>query len=257
VSACADPRFAELIDELFVDGLSRRSERRLRDHLRDCPACRDYYDRVVALERGLSPSDHAARLADGFFAERAPRASRPRWIAAALPALAALAIAAVVLAPRLRPPGGTWHSRGAGAARAAGLRAFCLEVRGGEARVLGSLPSSADAAGVLACPRDGAVQLAYTLDGGPPRRLTIVGRDADDRIATLLEDAPLTPGAVDAPIAATVPLSDHAKGHLRLYALFSTRPITAADIPPLVLAGDSARLRALADVQQLVIEVGP
>lgn len=74
------------VDRLLALGLPPAQEEELRTHLRACPACRDYYDEQVRLQRALRGAEDATREEDDALARRvmhsagmqAPPALEPR-----------------------------------------------------------------------------------------------------------------------------------------------------------------------------------
>ena len=60
VTACAEPQFRQMIDELIVDELPARKWEKLRKHLAVCPVCRARYNKAVLAERMLHGGPQAA-----------------------------------------------------------------------------------------------------------------------------------------------------------------------------------------------------
>jgi hypothetical protein len=94
-----------LIDRHFAGRIRARAERRLREHLPGCPACRSYYARHLLLAQ-LDPSalDSRDRLARGLGIRSArPTAGPVGWLA--LATLAALLLVVLLWPTRVAPPG--------------------------------------------------------------------------------------------------------------------------------------------------------
>jgi len=238
--ACSTGKWVRAVDRLFVDGLSRRRFRRLRDHLVGCAECRAYYDKVAAAWRamgpGATPSVVAESLADDLVADLAPRrAPLGRWLAAATAAFA-LAAAAWLISPRFHA--GEWRERGAAPTRARAVRAFCLAPDAGGAQAVRGAISTAQGGATLHCPVGaGSLQFAYTLGDGAPEWLLLAARSPDGALlwyAPASVDAPaqpLQPGAFDEPLPSSTRLAVHHRaGPLTVEAWFLDHPAPASSL---------------------------
>jgi hypothetical protein len=266
--ACTD-EYRQMIDRMLVDDLPPREWEELRKHLKGCAPCRDHYDRAVLAERMLhggpqsietpSPAE-IDRIADALFA---PLDERPdfltrmaAWFAPKQRLVAGLVAAAAVLA--LVPVVGRVYfksghddeftargkekgpvelfsgSPGVGkpVERPAGLRAFCII---GDA--IEALDPKTDQPPV--CPRSALLKMGVS-NPGQYRRVFIVGMDQEHQLKWYaprppeLESVPVpaaeSPGK-EVPIGSTVRVAvNHQRGPLRIYALFSDRSVTAAEV---------------------------
>jgi len=101
VTTCTTCPQRPLIDRHFAASITPREERTMRDHLPGCEACRTRYERfllLARLDRSVPPASQ--RIARGLGVS-----PRRRWIGAPLAlGLSAVAIAAVLVLPRGRPP---------------------------------------------------------------------------------------------------------------------------------------------------------
>jgi len=243
-----DDRWRRRIDEVVLGRLSTDGWERLRGHLRGCEPCRDRYNRAVLVERmlhggppalaGPSPPE-LERIGASLFAAAEthrpwPRramawlAPTPRWMALATVAAAVALVPLVARGPRVTPPeeiqarGGTVE-----VARRAGLRAFCLD---------GERVQALDPRGdVPRCARHANLKLTVTNPGGWPR-VFLVGVDAQHAIKWYEPRPPesesvAAPNEADAPVGGAVRLEvNHAAGLVRIYALFSDRPVAATEV---------------------------
>ena len=263
-------QFRELIDEVIVDELPASDWARLREHLHTCLPCRARYDKAVLAERMLHGGPQAAltpspaefdRIAEAVLAPIAQAqpawqrmlqwfAPTQRW-ATGLVAVAALFALVPILkhnhaAPTLPAlPGDGMQARGGkgpvelfsghpqlkGTERLAGLRAFCLD--GSEVH-----PLEPKGPALPACARSGELKLAVS-NPGKFARVFLVGMDGSHALkwyaprppATESVLAPAGGEAVDAPVGATVRLAvNHQTGPVRIYALFSDRPVKASEV---------------------------
>jgi hypothetical protein len=286
-----DVRWRRLIDAVILGELAAPQWERLRGHLRGCDPCRERYNRAVLAERMLhgGPAALAApsppeleRIGASLFA--AADARRPAWqrarawlasprhLGAVVAAAAAIALVPLVArAPSPAPsPSSDFQARGGAPTleRAAGLRAFCLE---GE-RVTALDPKS----GVPACDRSSNLKLTVS-NHGEWTRVFLVGIDDAHALKWYAPrppesesvEAPAGPDAIDAPVGAAVRLAvNHAPGPVRIFALFSDKPVHAAEVEAAAAALERRGARAAdaetlplgrADVLQrsLLIEVRP
>jgi hypothetical protein len=257
MTTICDGKATALVDRLFLDTLSRRGWRKLRAHLGGCESCRAYYDRVVLLQRAMSPNHdliggvRLQRMADDLDELIGVTPAPRRWWAWATGAAAAAAMLFFVGATR--GSNGTFVARGGGApVRAEGLRAFCLDITARAPRVTASVAAQPAGGARLDCPTGGALQFAYTLGDGRPRYLSIVGVDGAGKITNYVPLEPGSPslvvaaGAVDQPLAQSLRLQSlHRPGSVRVRAFFSDAPLTSPAEGPGI------------DVQELQLEVTP
>lgn len=264
-------RYEELIDELVLDGgdaadhseAAAQKWRELRAHVAGCARCRERYNRVSMAERMLhggagaldSPSPASfERIGAALLGDADPTATawqrmvqwlRPqrRWVGG-LAAAAALA----VLIPFYvaRPHSQEFQARGRTAGeRQAGVRAFCLDGTGVSSR----------------CTR--ASQLRLTIsNAGQFRYVFLVGLDEAHAIKwyaprpSAIADAPqqalnrapetssiAAPSGIDVPVGDAIRLGvNHDAGPLRIYAIFSDAPVSAAEIESTVERMHSIKL---------------
>ncbi|MCA9668622.1 MAG: hypothetical protein KC503_23680 [Myxococcales bacterium] len=258
--APCDAGFGELIDQLFIEEtLPEPKLSKLHEHVKGCDDCRAHYNRVVLAARLFHGGPEAidepsplelARVREAVLS-RARLAPDPpprsfaqrflslRWLGALVAVGAAVAIVLpLALRDDGKPPAGNsstaparpeFQTRGAApkTGKLVGLRAFCVAKGGGVAE-LGSDNKSCALAGVL--------KLAYT-NRSKLAHVFIVGVDAKHRPMWYVP-TPRTglsvraeQGAVDKALARTVRLEvNHQAGALRIFALFSQKPLALADV---------------------------
>jgi hypothetical protein len=270
-TACQE-KYQRLVDEVLLGPVPPAKWERLRTHLKGCEDCRARYNRVVLAERMLhggpgaidTPSpDEIDRIAGGIFAEETPAWKRmlqwfaptPRWATGV-----AMTAAALLLIPLLSqspsPPGVVPHlptgsgpieqfqARGVSTmSRQAGLRAFCLvgdrvvPLEGKEAR----------------CERQSSLKLAVS-NPGNYARVFLVGVDGDGAIKWYSprppekESVQAPAGIAEQPLGSAVRLEvNHGRGPVRVFALFSDKPIksdeVAAAVGELAKTGDALPLK--------------
>jgi hypothetical protein len=260
-----DDRWRQLIDEVILGELAAAQWERLRGHLRGCDPCRERYNRAVLAERMLhggpaalgAPSPpELERIGASLFA--AVEARRPLWqrargwlasprhLGALVAAAAALALVPLIArGPSLAPPR-EFQARGGAPAveRPAGVRAFCLD---GE-RVTALDPKG----GVPACDRASHLKLTVS-NAGDWSRVFLVGIDDAHALKWYAPrppesesvEAPAGPDAVDAPVGGAVRLAvNHAPGPVRIFALFSDKPVRAAEVEAAAAALERRGARA-------------
>ncbi len=258
--AC-EKRYERLIDKMLLEQAPGDWDR-LRAHLRGCEPCRDRYNRVVLAERMLHGGPDKAfapspleldRIAGSLFPtekslwERVLQWFAPtqRWATGV-----AMAAAALVLIPLLSRgpmnahpvanPGGTggsgpvelFQARGGlpgGEARQAGLRAFCLE---GEKVV----PLEQKGTEPPRCDRSAQLKLAVS-NPGSYKAVFLVGMDDDHAPKWYAprppseESVPAPAGVQDTPVGAAVRLQvNHGPGRVRIFALFSDKPVRTPEV---------------------------
>ncbi len=245
--------FAERIDQLILDERpSAKKLARLHEHLAVCEGCRQRYDKVALAGRLLhggpealgQPSAAEIARARERLLGRTRLSPEPPVKRLALRFVFALAAAAAVVAIALPltlddktaalPAGGTpqFQVRGAPArqGKMVGLRAICISNRQGMAKPeLRELP--ADALG--RCGVDDALSFAYTNRTKNLRHLFLLGVDEAFEVKWYLPRTPVSEsvaveaGAVDEPLPRAVRLEvQHRSGALRVFALFSAKPLS-------------------------------
>lgn len=186
-----------LIDARFVDGLDPAQTAELRAHLRDCAACRAYYDRIAELEQALG-GDAAVNARLHALGAPAPAsvsppstggstAPRRRGWLIGLAAAAALALGVGLL---LRPAPPAYTVKSGGGAVTATIRLF-RQSGDGTVHALDT-----------ALTRGEGVLVSYTNPKDGPSHLGVVARDASGALRWLQPawtDAAARPTAV--PIA--------------------------------------------------------
>ncbi|HEX8440967.1 hypothetical protein [Archangium sp.] len=172
MTKCADRQAKQSLERLFRGELDGEGYTRLRAHAASCAECHEAYDKLArvesALEKRALPAGREALLEQALFARlgaaakpaRAPVPERkpffPVFFAPAALGLAACAVLAVLVVPRLRQPESEFQARGAETGTSAwGVRAFCI---GSDGQVRGE----ARPGGTLACDEGGTVQFSYT-----------------------------------------------------------------------------------------------
>jgi hypothetical protein len=247
------------VDRLVTDGLTGARHAALREHLRGCEGCRVYYESARRIEEALYPPAALSpasidRLAELVAAD--PRPSRRAWWAI-LPALATAAAATLLW---VRSDEDDFTPRGGGSGgRSAALSAFAIDPAAGAAVRL------EDGAAVR---RDTVVQLAY--DNGGFAFAVVVGVDAHGTVQWYEPGFPGEGVALAANVHAE-PMGSAWRivapaGPLRLFALFSERPVAPAAVQDAVTElrasglplAHAARLPGLAVFQDsLLFEVQP
>jgi hypothetical protein len=241
-SPTSHDRQRDLVERWIAGTASAREWREARAHLQACVACRAHYDRLVLAERMLHggpaalerPSPAAferigAAVLDGAAQEPSAwrraagwLAPRSRWaVAIATVAAAVVLVPRVVRSPSSAPSSGSgFQARGsASAARAAGLRAFCLDDRGVTPR----------------CARASVLRLTVSNSGRFPY-VFLVGVDDQWALKWYAPRPPAevsirAPDGVDVPVGPAVRLGvNHDPGKVRIYALFSDAPLPSSEI---------------------------
>jgi hypothetical protein len=256
MTAC-DTKYERLIDQMMI-GDSGDWEK-LRGHIKSCEPCRNRYNRVVLAERMLHGGPEKAfepsplefdRIAGGIFGAEASVWQRwfwrfrPVWTTGLV-----AAAAAVILIPLLTrtpmnahapEPGKNagpvelFQSRGGATpngaeARQAGLRAFCLE--GEKVQPLdpkGTEPPK--------CERSSQLKLAVS-NPGNYKSVFLVGMDDDHAPKWYApkppvgESVPAPSGVQDTPVGGAVKLGiNHGPGRVRIFALFSDKPVRSPEV---------------------------
>jgi len=225
-------RQRRLIDRHFSGTGEPSGERMMRQHLVDCPQCRDHYQRHLHLatvdpQAALPAGERLARGLGLSAAPAAPRVTR-RWIAVALSASAACAVAVLAVGLRrgpagLQPRGGLSAPRSQLLAyevtKAAGVRAAVSDIRA-----------------------DSALAFAYA-NMGHRQRLVIFAVDETRRVYWY---QPAWEKPDDNPVAVEIQRDDafheltqavrhRFSGHrLRLFGIFLDRAISVREVERLV-----------------------
>ncbi len=231
--------FTALVARHFAGRIAPEEERRLREHLAGCAACREQYQRHLTLARldpaALSPRE---RLAVGLGLAPAPRSlTRPLW---ATLGAAAAALLVFILWPRVGPgPESGFSARGGAPEEAARLFAYRI-VPGGPPAPLDKTMRAGD-----------ELAFAYQNQAGF-RRLLVFGIDAARRVVwyhPAWSDAQADPGAV--PILASAGVHelpeavrhDLAPGPLVLIGLFLNQDLSVREAERVLEdGGDFVRL---------------
>ena len=250
-------RYQRMVDEVLIGDLAPGKWDRLRGHLKGCEGCRNRYNRVVLAERMLHGGPAAldepsppelARVAMSVFPVAESRWSRmlqwaatPRHASGLVAAAAAVALIPI-LAGTMRHPiavdksnnGGPvelFQARGGLPAleRQAGLRAFCLSREN-------VLALDAKAPELPMCDRSDQLKLTVT-NPGAYKSVFLVGMDDDHAPKWYaprppeVASVPAPAGSVDAPVGGAVRLAvNHSAGRVRIFALFSDKPVQATEV---------------------------
>jgi hypothetical protein len=240
MTSCA--HFHSMIDELVAGKLARDGWRALHEHAAGCQGCRDRYNRTVLAARMLAGGPAAARRQLAVEAAgiarvvipqiRAPLGARLRRFLfsprLAVPLAATAATAAFLLILRPHPSAERWNARG-GAERTIAVRAFCLTDQAVTALDPATQPPR--------CPATAQLKLTAT-NHGRHTQLFVVGVDSAYRIKWYAPRPPQTAsvplaasGATDEPVGAAIRIGvNHRPGPLRIYGLFSDRPVFADEV---------------------------
>jgi hypothetical protein len=254
--AC-EKRYERLIDQMLLEEAPGEWDK-LRQHLKGCEPCRNRYNRVALAERMLhggpdkvfEPSPlELDRIAHSIFpAEKSAWQRALQWFRPThYVAMSALAAAAILLLipilsnapidhPQVGPKGSSgpielFQSRGGPSpeARQAGLRAFCLEGQ----KVL---PLEQKGAQPPRCDRSAQLKLAVS-NPGSYKSVFLVGMDDDHAPKwyaprpPIAESIPAPAGIQDTPVGGAVRLEvNHGPGRVRIFALFSDKPVRAPEV---------------------------
>ena len=221
-------RVQALLEQQFDEGaLAPLEQQAVKAHLNRCAQCRERYDRLVRIERGLSqkrvPSAQLERMR--ALGPPLPAASKRRapwilWLSGPL-AAAAVFLVTFVSKPQIAPRG----SEPSG--RLAWIRAF--ESTGDTTKPLGKT-----------LPKASGLAFAYhNLANSPYRFVAIAGLDSAGRVHWYYpeyasqNDTPrsvaIEPGSADRALPQRV-FSDHALGALQICALFTQKPLSVVQI---------------------------
>jgi hypothetical protein len=211
-----------LVDRHFELRLDAAGERRLREHLSDCAACRRYYERWQLFEK-LDPaaSDPQERLAFALGLRRSAmrRWRRPAWALPAALVAAAACVALLVMRPRPAPE---FQARG-----------IVAEPRISAYRVLPNGKSS-----VLGDSMRANDELAFAYDNTRrATRLMIFGVDDRQHVYWYF---PAWVDPAKSPVAVSITVGRHELpeavaqhlevGTLTLYAVFTDKATTVRDV---------------------------
>jgi len=249
------------VDQVVTDSLSGKDWESLRGHLKACGHCRGQYNFAMRAVRMLAGGPDAAftpapaelerigsAVLDLASAETKPKSLLGRlgaWLStpsgAGLTIALGAAVAVVVILPSLSPTKPEFQSRGGKdidlfsssgtnhplPTRQAGLRAFC---------VAGSSLSALDGATDARCGKDAQLKLTVS-NRGKFARLFLVGVDGKRDLKWYAPHPPDS-GSITAPtetgetpVGSAIRIGvNHEPGPVRIYALFSDLPVTAADV---------------------------
>jgi hypothetical protein len=258
-------RYSKLIDRLLVEDLSPAKMGELRGHMASCPACQHRYNRVVLASRLLeggpraldNPSDREIAWVEQAVLERARlvpdaeparRSTVLRWVVglASVAAVAAIVLPVVLTStPPPNKPGPAVAPPTEFAARGAppklspqvGVRALCIQRQKDKPDpvVFEATfdPTSATPAGGPTCGVSDILRFTYT-NRSKMSYLFLVGIDQKYRIKWYEPHPPkktsikVQKDAVNEMLSRAVRLGvNHEEGLLRLFAIFSPRPLHA------------------------------
>lgn len=254
--AC-EKRYERLIDQMLLEQAPGDWDK-LRHHLRGCEPCRGRYNRVVLAERMLHGGPEKAfepspleldRIAGAIFPPEKSAWQRTlqwfaptqRWATGLVMAAAALVLIPVLsnrplstTTPEAKGSSGPvelFQARGGlpAEARQAGLRAFCLE--GDKVQPLESKGTQPPR-----CDRASQLKLAVS-NPGSYKSVFLVGMDDDHAPKwyaprpPLAESVPAPAGIQDQPVGGAVKIGvNHGPGRVRIFALFSDKPVRAPEV---------------------------
>lgn len=257
VKSCIDlpGHWSAKVDEVVTETLSSTAWESLRGHLKACEHCRGRYNQAMRAARMLAGGPEAAfrpspaeleRIAAAVLPSASPKSVWARllsWLATPSGAGLTLAVGAaavlLVVLPGLKtksefqPRGGKevdlFSSSGSNhplPTRQAGLRAFC---------VAGAALSALDASDTR-CGHDAQLKLTVS-NRGKFSRLFLVGVDGKRDLKWYAPRPPETASVAaptetgETPVGSAIRLGvNHEAGPVRIYALFSDTPVTAAEV---------------------------
>ncbi len=240
--ADAEAAYAALVEAHFAGRITPEEERRLRAHLPGCERCRGLYDRHL-LFASLDPKSRPAekRLARGLGIGAGPLGQRLRVgrYGVAVAAGAALAGVAAMVVVRLPDRvGDGYTARGGAAADEPAFEVY--RVRGGAGVALKNGAAIA---------RTDELAFAYG-NPGNAQHLVIFGVDEHQHVYwyhpawTDPETEPAAVPIAQGPLLRELPeaIAHNFDGvRLRLFAIFSTRPLTVRQVEELLPADADAR----------------
>ncbi len=244
-SARPHRRQRRLIDRHFSGTGEPTGEREMRQHLVDCPPCRDHYERHLHLAtvdpQAALPAGE--RLARGLGLSAAPRPVTRRWAVLALSASAACAVAVLTVGLRHDPAG--LQPRGGPSTSRSQLLAYEVTTAAGIRPAVSAIQA------------DSALAFAYA-NMGHRERLMIFAVD-ETRHVYWYHPAWEKPG--DDPVAVEIRRDDglheltqavrhRFSGHrLRLFGVFADRVMSVREVERLVAgAPDDSRGQILIDI---------
>jgi hypothetical protein len=249
-----------LVDDHFAGRIDPTAERRMREHLPGCVACREHYERHLLLA-GLDPEARSPeeRLARGLgLAAPRPRRTR-RWLAAATAAAAAAAVLVLVLLV-VQPPGegsgdSGFQPRGGGEVRQPPVELLVYRLRRGKE------PELVKEEGTIS--RGDELAFAYRNDSDK-KRLLVFGVD-EHRNVYWFHPAWRDPGQNPTAIAIQFDGKlhelkeavghDYRGGRLSIHALFVDRALTVREVETLLGRGGASSIEgALQDTRVLTIQ---
>ncbi|MGI5862978.1 MAG: zf-HC2 domain-containing protein [Myxococcales bacterium] len=244
-----------LIDQHFVESLSPRKQRKLREHLSSCEGCRAYYDRLMAFEEAADGGKaEVERIGVELFDKLEASERKPlfagglafTWPFPTVIAGAAAALALMVLVPRSAPED-RFLARGGPSAQvseAPELLAVCFEERGKGPESPRDLTPSAP---FPSCPRGGRVALAYRRARPGDRLVVLAIRDGEPSVlvpASGQGGQALEPGVGTNPLRGSFAIEpDAPAGEVSLVAVFG-REVDAARLQAAAQAGEDLRRSA-------------
>ncbi len=211
------------IDRLIAGELGPTQHRKMRDHIRDCGDCAQYYEEQRSVEDALFASAGMApsaieRMQELVIEDLEPAKKKPQWTWSALAAFATAAAALVIL---VHKPNDEFTARGgANIARGAGLSLFAVDPATKSVRHLGD---------------GGAASSPKTLRWRSPTATTsfdhaaVMAVDADNQITWLQNDVQLVHDAHQQSLPGAWTLSE-TPTTVRIFAVFSAKPIDHAQV---------------------------
>jgi hypothetical protein len=237
-----------LIRRHFLEELTDSEREQLRAHLRQCPSCREDYDRLAMLLRAASgraqTRGEVARLRQALKTRLGDAAALPRrrWLPTLAPVMGAglvatVAVLLLVYRPQAPEPDVSW--KGGAASGVADLQVFAVREQPGQPARTRLVPDGGELR------LDELVQFRY-LSTDPRRRyLYLFGVDDSLQMMDYFprpqmdESIGIRPTLTMEPVERSIRLaSRHHAGRLWVVALFSPRPLLRQQ-----LQGTLARLR--------------
>jgi hypothetical protein len=208
------------IDRLIAGDLTTNQHRKVRDHIRACSDCAQYYEEQRAVEddlfasAGMAPS--AIERMQELVLEDLKPAPKERW--PAWSAIATFVVAAAALIIWVKQPSEFTARGGGNVPLGAGLWLYVVDPA---TRVVTHLEEGAHVG------RDKVVSFGYSNEHY--QHLTIVAVDADNTVSWLANDVAITHEAGQIPFSGAWTLSD-SPTTVRIFAIFSDANIDPAVI---------------------------